>query len=488
MIRNKYSIMNIKALFILTHITAILILTACNQQSSNNLTVSDDTISAPLPSALLTVDETTLIVELVVDNGSPQTCANLTVDQINGTYSCSINVPVGQHSIELNFSLNDPIFGIVPVATVSSINIDVVSGQTATADFSLSPITYRDDDNDGANNISEMIIGTNPLEMGDTHGVDPLTPITSSPSTISVSGSEFALSSDSIIDLTFINGFDGDISFDTTNLLTLFDSNFILANASMNITNIKRTSAADLSCTDGTTIKITEIANFESGVVETTGSVNGDTLSCTSNFATVLPSTLINNPVDANNLLIGWGSDDDTINAAQTGLLSTTCPQNDALDNLTPLMSGCTGSILENYSVTDDNFTTHNLSKKVTLSTRLTNSTDGLGSLFITGPGSTLLPNTFFSALAYTEQDNSLTLRWSDSSETVVTVFINPDGTLTGIVFVDNEITSGFFTAINAVDGVNTIVSSDSIEFNLVVENDDGSGNFIAIAGVLVRP
>ena len=85
------------AVFIDATLTAMKFLSACGQKSNQNeVSVSNDTRSTPLPSALLAVDKTNLIVDVVVDGGMPQTCANLSVNQVNGTYSCNITLLGGQ--------------------------------------------------------------------------------------------------------------------------------------------------------------------------------------------------------------------------------------------------------------------------------------------------------------------------------------------------------------------------------------------------------
>ena len=142
----------------------VLTLSACSQKSSQDeVLVSGDTLSAPLPSALLAFNETNLVVEVVVDFGAPQTCSNLSVDQVNGTYSCNITLSAGPHNISLVFSVIDATYGTVQVAIASGIDVEVVPGQTATADFSTATINYDfDDDGDGINNLAELDAGTNP--------------------------------------------------------------------------------------------------------------------------------------------------------------------------------------------------------------------------------------------------------------------------------------------------------------------------------------
>lgn len=155
---------DIKLLLALTLIMLVLMLSACGQKSSQNeISVSGDTLSAPLPSALLAVDETNLVVEVVVDGGASQTCANLLVDQGNETYSCNITLSGGPHTISLIFSIIDANYGTVQVATASGIDVDVVPGQIASADFSTVSLNYDlDDDFDGIRNLDELDEGSDP--------------------------------------------------------------------------------------------------------------------------------------------------------------------------------------------------------------------------------------------------------------------------------------------------------------------------------------
>lgn len=156
---------NIKSLLVLSLIVLALTLSACSQKpSQDKVLVSSDTLSAPLPKALLAIDGTNLVVEVVVDGGPPQTCANLSVDQGNGTYSCKITIPGGSHNISLVFSVSDATFGTVRVATASGIDVDIVPGQTASADFSTVNLSYDDSDNDGIRSLDELSNGTDPAK------------------------------------------------------------------------------------------------------------------------------------------------------------------------------------------------------------------------------------------------------------------------------------------------------------------------------------
>lgn len=155
----------IKSHLVLMAILLALTLSACSQQSSHDqVSVSNDSMSAPLPYALkaLALDEINLVVEVIVDGGSPQACSNLSVDQVNGTYSCNITLSGGTHTLTLVYSVIDATYGTVQVATTSSVTVDVVPGQTTPTDFGTATYTYNDNDGDGISNLDELDTGTNP--------------------------------------------------------------------------------------------------------------------------------------------------------------------------------------------------------------------------------------------------------------------------------------------------------------------------------------
>ena len=167
---------------ILAGLLITLILQACsNGSNQDDGTVSKDKFSAPLPSAVsaLAVDETNLVVGVVVDGGDPQACTNLTVDQVNATYSCSISLPGGVHTLALIYSIIEDPYGTVQVATTSGVEVEVIVGQTTSANFSNVIITYIDSDGDGANNIDELNNGTDPT-VADLFVVTGVTPAANS--------------------------------------------------------------------------------------------------------------------------------------------------------------------------------------------------------------------------------------------------------------------------------------------------------------------
>lgn len=140
----------------------MLVLGGCSSDESGPEEVS--TFSAPLPKEfkVLNLDETNLVVQVIVDGGTPRDCTGLTVDTINGTYSCQISLPAGSHALTLVYSVIDGTYGTVELADTSSVNVDVVAGSTTVADFSTATVTYTDDDSDGITNLDELDEGSDP--------------------------------------------------------------------------------------------------------------------------------------------------------------------------------------------------------------------------------------------------------------------------------------------------------------------------------------
>ncbi len=164
----KIKIPSIKLYLSLMFIVMALFLSSCSQQDNQGeILVSNDRLSAPLPEALraLVVHENNLVVEVVVDGEAPKACTNLTVDTENATFSCNIVLPGGSHTLLMVYSIMDTNYGTMEVAKSSSVDVDVVVGETTSADFSMEILTYDyDKDGDGINNLTELDEGSNPNE------------------------------------------------------------------------------------------------------------------------------------------------------------------------------------------------------------------------------------------------------------------------------------------------------------------------------------
>lgn len=214
---------------------------------------------------------------------------------------------------------------------------------------------------------------------GGVSGVEPVTPLTiSKNSTFDLLGRQ--------ISLTGEGGSDGDIEVvvggTTPPSLRLalesdpgdFENNFPQLQLkegvpSISVKAVQRTMAIDFSCDDGTGIRSSTSSDFVTGVVNSQGVVDGANLSCTSTFQSVLPTT-IPGMFTVKGLLEDWGTDDDKSKPIEeTGLISTTCPQDGSgFDDNNPFFENCSGSILTNYRVTDSSDRVHNAASKITFS------------------------------------------------------------------------------------------------------------------------
>ncbi len=201
---------------------------------------------------------------------------------------------------------------------------------------------------------------------GGTAGVNPITPLTSSKSqTYTVQGKNRTS--------TLESGFDGSIEAKTESK-TFNGTDFViqtiqLANGipSLNVADLQKTEAIDITCDNGISGKLTRSYDYSSGNVVTSGTSSRGNISCTSTFQSILPTT-ITDETSIDILLQNWGDDDNLNNGMQSGIISSTCPQDnssDELNNLDPTVVACTGSVLTNYTVTDDNNGIHKLSTKI---------------------------------------------------------------------------------------------------------------------------
>lgn len=159
---------------------------------------------------------------------------------------------------------------------------------------------------------------------------------------------------------TFQSGTDGDIIYDC--LFENADSKYTLDTGipSINIIDVSKTESVDITCTDGANAKGTTIYDYKNGVVTSTGTLNGQSMTCQSRFTEILPATLTDHDSFAT-LLEDWGTDTDRNSGAQSGLLNTNCPQ---VDGINPLVSICKGFFAENYTITDESGKEHKISIK----------------------------------------------------------------------------------------------------------------------------
>jgi len=160
-------LMNPKYLRYLITVLLMVVINGCGQNDSQGkVTVTKDALSAPLPGLLvgLALDETNLIVEVIIDGGVSQSCRNLSVDTVAGSFSCEITLAKGSHTLALVYYSRDATYGKVQLSSTSAIDINIVGGEPASADFGAATLSYDDGDKDGISNLEELDEGSDPTE------------------------------------------------------------------------------------------------------------------------------------------------------------------------------------------------------------------------------------------------------------------------------------------------------------------------------------
>jgi len=143
----------------------VLLLGGCSSDGDDDPADSKINISGTMSNALidlLNLDQTNILVEVIVNGGTPRACGNLSVNTTSGTYTCSIALPAGSQTLTLVYSVIDGTYGIVQVAETGSLVVNVLEEQPANADFTTATITYDDDDTDSISNLVELNEGSDP--------------------------------------------------------------------------------------------------------------------------------------------------------------------------------------------------------------------------------------------------------------------------------------------------------------------------------------
>jgi hypothetical protein len=133
---------------------------------------------------------------------------------------------------------------------------------------------------------------------------------------------------------------------------------FKLANgvSSLDIKDVQRNQSTDVSCTNGSTLKVKIYSDFSSGEVKTAGTHNGVDITCESDFDSVLRKSVFDQ-TSITNLLHGWGSDYSTAGYSN-------CTH--FIEDMNGFSKECTGQELVNYTITDTSGTVHKVTTKVT--------------------------------------------------------------------------------------------------------------------------
>ncbi len=124
---------------------------------------------------------------------------------------------------------------------------------------------------------------------------------------------------------------------------------------SLSIKDIQREQSADFSCTDGSTIKVNISSDFSSGEVITTGKHNNQDIDCKSGFASLLPTSVFDQP-SITALLRGWGADYASADYSNC---------NHQIEDMNGFSKDCIGEGLVNYTITDDTGKIHKLTTKL---------------------------------------------------------------------------------------------------------------------------
>lgn len=154
------------------------------------------------------------------------------------------------------------------------------------------------------------------------------------------------------------SGSEGDILFDCKS------NRFSLTPGinSLNLINLQKRTDFDFSCNNKLEAKGNLKFDYKAGTVTYTGTINGQSASCTSTFTSPL-ETEISDDVSISKLLVFWGTDE-----GNGDFLSTTCENNE--DKITGEFNqfSCSGASRSNYTVMDSEAKTHKLSIKNTVS------------------------------------------------------------------------------------------------------------------------
>jgi len=158
--------------------------------------------------------------------------------------------------------------------------------------------------------------------------------------------------------ITNESGADGDILFDCKG------QRFSLTPGinSLNIIDVQKQDNIDFSCRDGNRVNGDVKYNYKTGVITYTGTLNGQTFSCSDTYISPLEA-VISEDGSIRKLLLDWGSDDNG-----DDFISTTCPNDeDKLDDdFDPIT--CSGTFSSHYIMMDSSGKTHRLSTKISVS------------------------------------------------------------------------------------------------------------------------
>ncbi len=188
--------------------------------------------------------------------------------------------------------------------------------------------------------------------LGGVNGIDPVAKLTLKQARTTQVGGRTALT-------TSEGGHNGDIEY-VTQQYQGGTSNEVFKLAagisSLDIKDVQRNQSTDVSCTDGSTLKVKIYSDFSSGEVVTAGTHNGVGITCESDFDSVLTKNVFDQ-TSITDLLHGWGADYNT--AAYSNCTHF-------IEDMNGLSKECKGAELVNYTITDTSGKKHKITTKVT--------------------------------------------------------------------------------------------------------------------------
>lgn len=172
---------------------------------------------------------------------------------------------------------------------------------------------------------------------GTVNGKSPITPLTQKISRgFDIKGQNKTF--------TYQSGFDGDLATDLAQ--GFFNIKLKSGAPDLVVKDAQQTVSMDYTCENGDSGKGTSSEDLSSGKVVFSGTVNGKPVSCTETFNSPLPYT-IKPDINVDDLFDSWSDDHPT---------SSTCPEDLDDETESPFEDNiCSGSLLTNISVTDDN-------------------------------------------------------------------------------------------------------------------------------------
>lgn len=157
----------------LLFVIVFFMLTACSSESESPQSTQNSRLQIPVHSAIYAIIENLdqLTVRLTENGNTLAEFANLSkqLDAQNpGAETLigelSVTLPVGEHSLVLEYYINDPGFGLLKIAETSVLVVNVVKNESTDADFFTVNLILLDNDGDGVSDTTEIGKGTDPTD------------------------------------------------------------------------------------------------------------------------------------------------------------------------------------------------------------------------------------------------------------------------------------------------------------------------------------